>query len=49
VESATAGGLIPVDVIPSLVVSSVDVKINSTLLQTALDADFALYFAENEV
>jgi len=28
---------------------SVDVKTNSTLLQTALRADFALPFAENEI
>jgi hypothetical protein len=35
-------------VIPDCFVSP-DVKTNSTLLQTALRADFALYFAENEV
>jgi hypothetical protein len=34
-------------VIPSLVMLSLDVKTNSTLLQTALRTDFALYFAEN--
>jgi hypothetical protein len=36
-------------VIPSLVLLSPDVKTNSTLLQTALRADFALPFDENEV
>jgi hypothetical protein len=56
-ESAAAAGLIMVDVIATIVLlscfvifcKSLDVKTNSTLLQTALRADFPLPFDENEV
>jgi predicted small integral membrane protein len=56
-ESAAAAGLIMVDVIATIVLlscfvifcKSLDVKTNSTLLQTVLRADFPLPFDENEV